>query len=120
MNRFADYLKKFLIINNLSLSFIAKKTGYSVATISLYLSCLRNPSYKFLNSFFKAFDIDKSEQFKIVKMVEMDKMPNELHSLKEDATSDTVTFSLVNKINSLSPDEKKQIEFFVDMFIRNR
>lgn len=117
MNRFADYLKKFLIINNFSLSFIAKKTGYSVATISLYLSCLRNPSYKFLNSFFKAFEINKSEQFKIVQMVEMDKMPNELHSLKED---DTDTFSLVNKINSLSPDEKKQIEFFIDMFIRNR
>ncbi|MGL5054441.1 MAG: helix-turn-helix domain-containing protein [Fusobacteriaceae bacterium] len=117
MNRFAEYFKIFLITNNFSINFISKKTGYSVSSIGHYLSSFRNPSYKFLNSFFKAFDIDKSEQFRIVKMVEMDKMPNELHSLKED---DTDTFSLVNKINSLSPDEKKQIEFFIDMFIRNR
>lgn len=120
MNKFSEYLKKFLISNNFSLSFVAQKTGYSVASISLYLSCLRNPSYKFLTSFFKEFKINQSEQLRIVQMIELDKMPDELHLLKEDTISDIDNFSLINKINSLSPDEKKEVEFFIDMFIRNR
>lgn len=120
MNIFSEYFKNFLISNNFSMNFIAKKTGYSVSSIGHYLSCFRNPSYKFLSSFFKEFKIDKSEQLRIIQMVEFDKMPDELHLLKEDTISDIDNFSLINKINSLSPDEKKEVEFFIDMFIRNR
>lgn len=120
MNRFSEYLKKFLITNNFSMNFISKKTGYSVASIGHYLSSFRNPSYKFLSSFFKEFEINKSEQLRIILMVELDKMPDDLHILKEDVISDIDNFSLINKINSLSPAEREEVEFFIDMFIRHR
>lgn len=120
MNRFSDYFKTFLDINNFTLSYIAKRTGYSVASISHYISCFRNPSYKFLSSFFKEFKISKGEQLEIIKMIELDKMPDDMHKLKKGVSSDNASSTLINKINSLSPSEKKQVKFFIDTLLKNR
>ncbi len=82
MKLFKTYLKKFMETNNYKLEYIAEKTGVSFGLIGHYSKGRRIPSYKFLNSFFKAFKISEAQKMEILKNIEYEKMPEELRKEK--------------------------------------
>lgn len=82
MSRFSNYLKNKLEEKNLKLEYVSELTDFSFGMIGHYVNARRQPSYKFLNSYFKAFNISTEEQKEVLEMVELDKMPQEMHDLK--------------------------------------
>lgn len=82
MSRFSNYLKNKLEEKNLKLEYVSELTDFSFGMIGHYVNARRQPSYKFLNSYFKAFNISIEEQKEVLEMVELDKMPQEMHDLK--------------------------------------
>ncbi|MGL5951434.1 MAG: helix-turn-helix domain-containing protein [Cetobacterium sp.] len=86
MSKFSEYLKKFLDEREMKLEYFADKVGVSFGLVGHYTNGRRSPSYKFLEKFFKAFDINEGEQSKIMKMVELDKMPESLRTIKRNET----------------------------------
>lgn len=128
MTKFSVFFKNFLTECGLKLEYVAKKTKFSVSSIGHYTSGFRNPSYKFLNVFFKEFKINEEEQKKILKLVELDKMPLEMHNLKISKKPNSTVNSfpktslpnslscdstLCELINKLSPSQKKEVENFI-------
>lgn len=84
MNLFGNYLKEFLEKKGYKLEYAADEIGVSFGLLGHYINGRRSPSYKFLEKFFKAFNINELQQRNIMKMVETDKMPEELKKLKEE------------------------------------
>lgn len=82
MNLFGDYLKEFLEKKGYKLEYAADEIGVSFGLLGHYINGRRSPSYKFLEKFFKAFNINQLEQKKIMELVEIDKMPEELKRLR--------------------------------------
>lgn len=83
MSKFSNYLKDFLEGHDLKLESFADKTGVSFGLVGHYVNGRRSPSYKFLEKFFKAYNIKEAEQKKIIEMIELEKMPESLKRMKE-------------------------------------
>lgn len=83
MNLFGKYLKNFLDEKNYKLEYAADQIGVSFGLLGHYINGRRSPSYKFLEKFFKSFNIKELEQKKIIELVEFDKMPDDLKKLRE-------------------------------------
>ena len=128
VTKFSVFFKNFLTESGLKLEYVAKKTKFSVSSIGHYTSGFRNPSYKFLNVFFKEFKINEEEQKSFLKLVELDKMPPEMHNLKfsKKPNSSVNSFfknlllngfscdpALCNLISKLTPEQKKEVENFI-------
>ncbi|MGL5000951.1 MAG: XRE family transcriptional regulator [Cetobacterium sp.] len=88
MNNFSKYLENFMRERELKLEYIAELTEVSFSLIGHYRKGIRSPSYKFLNKFFKAFNICGEERERITRMVELDKMPPDMRDInKKDFNS---------------------------------
>lgn len=82
MNLFGNYLKEFLEKKGYKLEYAADEIGVSFGLLGHYINGRRSPSYKFLEKFFKAFNINQLEQKRIMELVEIDKMPEELKKIR--------------------------------------
>ena len=82
MNLFGNYLKEFLEKKEYKLEYAADAIGVSFGLLGHYINGRRSPSYKFLEKFFKAFNINQLEQKRIMELVEIDKMPEELKKIR--------------------------------------
>ena len=82
MNLFGNYLKEFLEKKEYKLEYAADEIGVSFGLLGHYINGRRSPSYKFLEKFFKAFNINQLEQKRIMELVEIDKMPEELKKIR--------------------------------------
>lgn len=82
MNLFGNYLKTFLEKKGYKLEYAADEIGVSFGLLGHYINGRRSPSYKFLEKFFKAFNISEVDKKKIMELVEFDKMPDELKKLR--------------------------------------
>lgn len=89
MNLFGNYLKNFLDKKGFKLEYAADEIGVSFGLLGHYINGRRSPSYKFLQKFYKAFDIDNLEQKRIMELVEIDKLPSEMKTLKNQLESNT-------------------------------
>lgn len=91
MNLFGNYLKDFLDKKDLKLEYAAEIIGVSFGLLGHYINGRRKPSYKFLEKFFIAFNLDENEKKKIMEYVEMDKMPEDLKKIKKIETKEEVS-----------------------------
>lgn len=82
MNLFGNYLKEFLEKKEYKLEYAADEIGVSFGLLGHYINGRRSPSYKFLEKFFKAFNISQLDQKRIMELVEIDKMPEELKKIR--------------------------------------
>lgn len=89
MNLFGNYLKNFLDKKGFKLEYAADEIGVSFGLLGHYINGRRSPSYKFLQKFYKAFNIDNLEQKRIMELVEIDKLPSEMKTLKNQLESNT-------------------------------
>lgn len=89
MNLFGNYLKSFLDKKGFKLEYAADEIGVSFGLLGHYINGRRSPSYKFLQKFYKAFNIDNLEQKRIMELVEIDKLPSEMKTLKNQLESNT-------------------------------
>lgn len=87
MNLFGNYLKNFLDKKGFKLEYAADEIGVSFGLLGHYINGRRSPSYKFLQKFYKAFNIDNLEQKRIMELVEIDKLPSEMKTLKNQLES---------------------------------
>ena len=93
MNLFGNYLKNFLDKKGFKLEYAADEIGVSFGLLGHYINGRRSPSYKFLQKFYKAFNIDNLEQKRIMELVEIDKLPSEMKTLKNQLESNTRTLT---------------------------
>lgn len=94
-NNFGTYLKKFLIKNNYKLEAFANKVGYSFGLIGHYINGRRSPSYKFIDTFFKKFNLSEEEKKIVLQLIEEDKMPNSLKKINKEQILDINSLELM-------------------------
>lgn len=102
MNCFGNYFKDFLDKKGYKLEYAADEIGVSFGLLGHYINGRRSPSYKFLDKFFKAFNISEPEQKRIMELVEFDKMPEELKKVRLNNKKDNIIEQLKDPIKMMS------------------
>lgn len=79
---FGLFLKKYLEEHEYKLEAFADRVGYSFGLISHYINGRRNPSYKFIKTFFDKFPLSQEEKLKVLDILKKDKLPEEIMKLE--------------------------------------
>ncbi len=79
---FGVFLKKYLEKHEYKLEAFADRVGYSFGLISHYINGRRNPSYKFIKTFFDKFPLSQEEKLKVLEILKKDKLPEEIMQLE--------------------------------------
>ncbi len=84
-NTFKKYFNTFMKENNYTLDYISSITNVSLSSVGHYKTGNRLPSYKFLENFFKVFNIPLREQEEIISIIELEKMPEKMRKNRINA-----------------------------------